>query len=1256
MKHNFNRVAIVCLTFLLISSTLFMLTATSVKADPPPATQTIQGTVYDHDTGLPIHYAEVSVTYSDGSGDALSTDVNGMYSTTFSTDNPPISIDASTQNYYAQLATDMPTSFDQPITRDFYLQLSNPVLDQFAGSWTWGNNAMRLSLSTATPNELIYFAAALPSTQAVTGITSNPPLTWTLKQQVIYASGSENLDTWYAVMPQTGEIDINASFNVPNGDNKAAVLAFSIRGNNATDPFDGNPAVNTGQSASPTVTTSATTPNDLILGILGTGNLGQNAGNHLYNVNNIWEVYHSEYINGVYTTTREILGEDQICQILQWGSGGTFTNGIGQSTYWAMIADAVKSAGEPQYEVIGDVYNSSYYTLPAATVTVQYWNTIQGTYDAPVTIPYDSHNGFHLYYFPSQTPMKVTVSAPGYCPSVSTVNTPTEGSLTNYVNFPMMRAVSSMFASDISGNPQSIFQPNNLICATITGGYGQQATFYIAPHQQSWNDGDLLSDVTGYPDQTWLSYGTYTYGLWWPSSSNTGTYDIVLDLNNNGVFDQGIDKVCQGIHVWSNGNQQCDYSVYVTDANNNPIQGASVSVSSNTFSQVQTTGYSGTMECYPYLSDFPLTVQVSAPGYISQTVTVDNPNGETDLTTNIQLQSVPPQTFQISGTVSDGSVVTDWGLTPTPIEGAQVILDFGGAQPTQTLYTNSTGQYQSTYDLIPNQQTVITATITKAGYATYSETDFYNGGQDIDISPWIYPLDYQFSVTFHIGNLLANDLNANGNPVPYAQIHVAPNNGPVTQVYTTDANGEVTIDFTASQLPVVLTFTAQGYQDPGGPLGTYWLTEAYWPLANANTYTDIIPLQTAQVQTATGTGTATFAPGIGQVNGLTAVLPSTLPQTGLPSGLTFPDGLFNYTIAGTPPFTYLNWGQMDTLNITLPSAVPANAQYWMYTAGQGWVQVPIQSINGNTVTLKLRDGGAGDTINYPDYQIVDLGGIGYGLPTINLNPTSGQPGSTVTVSGSNFEPNTLVYISVAGAGQVAATTSDETGAISSSFIVPTMAIGDVAVYATDGVNTAQATLTISSSTPSVSVSPSAWTMDAGQSTAFTASASGGSGSYTSYQWFVNGIQDSSQTGSSYSFTPLSTGTYLITATVTDSSGATSTQSSAATVTVNSAVASTVTATIPVGPVPVGVAVTPDGAYVYVTNEFGGNKVSVIDTSSNAVIATIPVGVYPMDVAVTPDGAYAYVTNAGDGTVSVISTATNTVTATITVGKRLGVWL
>ena len=96
---------------------------------------------------------------------------------------------------------------------------------------------------------------------------------------------------------------------------------------------------------------------------------------------------------------------------------------------------------------------------------------------------------------------------------------------------------------------------------------------------------------------------------------------------------------------------------------------------------------------------------------------------------------------------------------------------------------------------------------------------------------------------------------------------------------------------------------------------------------------------------------------------------------------------------------------------------------------------------------------------------------------------------------------------------------------------------------------------------------------------------------------------------------------------------------------------TVTATVPVGSEPIGVAVTPDGAYAYVTNYGSGYYVSVISTATNTVTATVTVGSGPYGVAVTPNGAYTYVTNNGGTTVSIISTATNTVTATVTVGSE-----
>ncbi len=95
----------------------------------------------------------------------------------------------------------------------------------------------------------------------------------------------------------------------------------------------------------------------------------------------------------------------------------------------------------------------------------------------------------------------------------------------------------------------------------------------------------------------------------------------------------------------------------------------------------------------------------------------------------------------------------------------------------------------------------------------------------------------------------------------------------------------------------------------------------------------------------------------------------------------------------------------------------------------------------------------------------------------------------------------------------------------------------------------------------------------------------------------------------------------------------------------------VIATVPVGEGPSGVAATPDGRFVYVTNNRGPEfSVSVIDVASNSVIATVPVGPMPTEVAATPDGRFAYALVSGPGTVSAIDTATNAVAATAAIGS------
>ncbi|WGJ15083.1 YncE family protein [Methylocapsa sp. D3K7] len=78
---------------------------------------------------------------------------------------------------------------------------------------------------------------------------------------------------------------------------------------------------------------------------------------------------------------------------------------------------------------------------------------------------------------------------------------------------------------------------------------------------------------------------------------------------------------------------------------------------------------------------------------------------------------------------------------------------------------------------------------------------------------------------------------------------------------------------------------------------------------------------------------------------------------------------------------------------------------------------------------------------------------------------------------------------------------------------------------------------------------------------------------------------------------------------------------------------------------------PDGTRVYVANAGGG--VWVVDATANppSLLTFITVGAGPSGIAITPDGAVVYVVNNGDSSVSLISTISNTVVATIPVGTN-----
>ena len=176
------------------------------------------------------------------------------------------------------------------------------------------------------------------------------------------------------------------------------------------------------------------------------------------------------------------------------------------------------------------------------------------------------------------------------------------------------------------------------------------------------------------------------------------------------------------------------------------------------------------------------------------------------------------------------------------------------------------------------------------------------------------------------------------------------------------------------------------------------------------------------------------------------------------------------------------------------------------------------------------------------------------LGTVGQGQTSNLISTTVTTGTNPYTyqwlseaPGASSYLTISGATSSAypftTSGSTTTGTWSFELQVTDSASNHVLV-------TSSATSVTVNVAPTVTVSPTSWSMDVGQSGAtFTATASGGSGSYASYQWYVSGSVQSGQTAQTFSFAPGSVGSYSITVTVSDSLGATSVQSSAAAVTV-----------------------------------------------------------------------------------------------------------
>jgi hypothetical protein len=142
------------------------------------------------------------------------------------------------------------------------------------------------------------------------------------------------------------------------------------------------------------------------------------------------------------------------------------------------------------------------------------------------------------------------------------------------------------------------------------------------------------------------------------------------------------------------------------------------------------------------------------------------------------------------------------------------------------------------------------------------------------------------------------------------------------------------------------------------------------------------PTYTGNTPTGTGTATATLSGNGGANCGFTSA--GFVQPGSTPAGVTFPQGLFNFTLSNCTQ------GNSITMTVTYPSAVPVGAQYWKYgpTASNHsnhWYTIPA-TINGNSMTFSITDGGLGDDDYTANGTIADAGGMG--VQTVQVAPTA----------------------------------------------------------------------------------------------------------------------------------------------------------------------------------------------------------------------------------------------------------------------------
>jgi hypothetical protein len=104
-------------------------------------------------------------------------------------------------------------------------------------------------------------------------------------------------------------------------------------------------------------------------------------------------------------------------------------------------------------------------------------------------------------------------------------------------------ALGAIWSSDDLGNEKNTFDLSETVYVAMSA-TGETIRVYAVADQTTWTNGGPLADVSGdgYEELNLTIDGTQVVKLWDPPLTG-GDYDIVVDRNRNGVYDEGIDVV-----------------------------------------------------------------------------------------------------------------------------------------------------------------------------------------------------------------------------------------------------------------------------------------------------------------------------------------------------------------------------------------------------------------------------------------------------------------------------------------------------------------------------------------------------------------------------------------------------------------------------------------------------------------------------------------------------------------------------------------